>query len=224
MNNYTCQLCKQDTLMICIKDVYFFQCPNCMLVKRDLNDRLTTNEEVDRYNQHVNKVDDVGYQNYFKKYIEEGLSPFINDKYRCLDYGSGPEPVLKHVLERDYNLEVNIYDKYYSTDSSVLNEKYDIITCTEVIEHIDDIMGLFNQFNYLLEDEGILFIMTNFHNLSIKDSYGIEEFSDWFYIRDKTHVSFFNINTFKKICDVFNFKEIYTNNKNIIVLQKGDKI
>ncbi|MGL5021317.1 MAG: class I SAM-dependent methyltransferase [Mycoplasmatales bacterium] len=224
MYNNTCQLCNGDTLMICISDVNFFQCPTCMLVKRDLNDRLTANEEINRYNQHVNKIDDVSYQNYFKKYIEEGLVPYINNKYSCLDFGSGPKPVLKYVLERDYNLKVSIYDKYYSVDSSVLNKKYDIITCTEVVEHIDDIIGLFKQFSLLLNDDGILFIMTNFHNIKIKDNYGIKEFSDWFYIRDKTHVSFFNNNTFKKISNVFNFKEIYTNNKNIIVLQKGDKI
>ena len=51
--------------------------------------------------------------------------------------------------------------------------------------------------------------------------YSDDEFLKWFYIRDKTHISFYNRRTFEVIADMLNLKIIYTDNHRYITLKRG---
>ncbi|MDO9493204.1 methyltransferase domain-containing protein [Acetobacterium sp.] len=41
-----------------------------------------------------------------------------------------------------------------------LGKKYDLLTATEVVEHLDDPLDYFSLFENLLKDDGVLSIMT----------------------------------------------------------------
>ena len=52
-----------------------------------------------------------------------------------LDFGSGPGPALACML-RESGYEVALYDSFYEPDEAVLNDRYDFICATEVVEHL----------------------------------------------------------------------------------------
>ena len=43
---------------------------------------------------------------------------------------------------------------------------------------------------------------------------------NWWYLRDSTHISFFNYKTFSYLCELLQMKIIYFNDKDLIILQK----
>ena len=67
-------------------------------------------------------------------------------------------------------------------------------------------MEYFKLFTTLLKPQGILAVMTLFHQ---NDQ---EHFQDWFYIRDPSHISFFTRNTMEYIAKEVGLKIIYCDN------------
>lgn len=53
------------------------------------------------------------------------------------------------------------YDPYYRPDPEVLRDKYDLVTCTEVIEHDYDIVETFKKFSAMLYLGGALLVSTD---------------------------------------------------------------
>lgn len=107
------------------------------------------------------------------------------------DFGSGPSPVLAMILERNYHFSMDIYDLFYSPHKIYESQKYDLVTVTEVIEHLLNPLQYFHLFKILLKEDSILRIMTLFHP---KDR-GI--FVEWHYVRDMSHISFYTPKTMK---------------------------
>ena len=56
--------------------------------------------------------------------------------------------------------EASVYDIYFHPDRSVLDAKYDFITCTETAEHFGDPRGEFDRFDGRLRRGGWLGVMT----------------------------------------------------------------
>lgn len=65
----------------------------------------------------------------------------------------------------------------------------------------------------VLNDSGNLIIRTRLLN---EDT----DLSNWWYLRDQTHVCFFSYQTFEKICELLNLRIIYCNDVDLIILQK----
>ena len=110
--------------------------------------------------------------------------------------------------------DVDIFDLYYAIDKVYVNKSYDLITSTEVIEHLNNPLETFELFNKHLKPNGILSIMTLFHPKNR------DLFFDWHYIRDDTHVSFFTTKTLRVIAKMYDFKLIDTNDYRYAVFQK----
>jgi 2-polyprenyl-3-methyl-5-hydroxy-6-metoxy-1,4-benzoquinol methylase len=53
------------------------------------------------------------------------------------------------------------HDPYYRPDPEVLRDKYDLVTCTEVIEHDYDIVETFKKFSAMLYLGGALLVSTD---------------------------------------------------------------
>lgn len=215
-----CSICnsKTKTVKHSKTSVLFHECPTCQLITRELSDYFSHQEEVERYLQHQNSIDDSSYQNYFVQFIVETklLENKDNRIVNGLDFGSGPTPVLAHVLTHNYQVNMDIYDPIFSPNPVYENKLYDFITCTEVIEHIKNPLETFNLFNKLLVPNGLLAIMTQFHpnheNL----------FLDWFYIRDRSHISFFTLRTVETLAAKTGFTLAWMNQKNCVTLIKNN--
>jgi 2-polyprenyl-3-methyl-5-hydroxy-6-metoxy-1,4-benzoquinol methylase len=109
---------------------------------------------------------------------------------------------------------VDIYDLFYSPVRSYLTETYDLITLTEVLEHLEDPIHYFELFVKHLNENGILAVMTHFHTNNDVD------FLNWHYIRDRSHISFFTDRTFEILAKKANLQIIYTDHKKCITLRK----
>jgi SAM-dependent methyltransferase len=211
-----CHLCHQDTEKFIVKNRKFertyYKCKNCSFIFVEKDAVLKRDKELIRYNMHNNSIEDPLYRDYFNKFIEYSFLNLEGVK-KVLDYGSGPQPVLASVLrERGYN--VDIYDKYFSPEKIFEDRKYDLITMTEVIEHIYYPIEVFKEISAALKNGGYFAIMTNFHKNSL------EEFKKWWYIQDPTHIAFYNMDTFRYIGEKFGLKILKNNGKNIVIFKK----
>ncbi|MCR3955790.1 MAG: class I SAM-dependent methyltransferase [Gudongella sp.] len=184
----------------------FHQCRGCSFIWKDASIHVGPDEELEIYETHNNSIHDEKYVRYLKDFAEASVVPFAEEAEVGLDFGSGPEPVLSVLMERDYGISMDIYDKFYATEKVYNHKSYDLITSTEVVEHLDEPLKYFRLFREILKDKGILAIMTLFHP---QDR---ESFLDWFYIRDQSHISFYTPRTFEVISEKLGLDFIYTDN------------
>ena len=212
----TCELCGSNQLVHYQHPKFhmlFHECLNCEAIFKDIAHKITEKEELKVYNQHENSIDNIGYVNFLTNFLEGTLLKFL-DHGKILDFGSGPAPVLKQILERNDKFQVEIYDYYYAKHEEVFNHLYDAITSTEVFEHLWKPKETLLKLNKSLKADGILAIMTLFHPKNQA------EFFEWFYIRDPSHVTFYTPKTIEIISKQTGFKVIDTNDYRYITLKK----
>jgi len=140
----------------------YLQCNQCKLVY--VSPEFLPSKEVEKqeYDLHENSFEDEGYRKFLGKVLTP-LTPFIKDMkfgdLRGLDFGCGPAPVLASMLEEE-GVRMNMYDPFYAHNSLVLEQSYDVVTCTEAIEHFHAPHVEWALFNELVASGGILAIMT----------------------------------------------------------------
>lgn len=170
----------------------YYRCERCGLVHVAASDRLSTIAERERYLAHRNETPE--YREHLARFVEHAVVPCVPTGAHLLDYGSGPVPVLAGALkERGYG--VTCWDPHFAADRAALTRRYDAIVLHEVIEHIADATGAFEQLVGLLERDGRLIVRTR----PYPDS--PEEFAGWWYRADPTHVSFYSAATFRWVAE-----------------------
>ncbi len=163
-----------------------------------------------QYDQHNNSLENKGYVAMFERFLE----PLALDKpLDILEYGSGPGPVLATLLAQKGH-RVRLYDPIYAPQVLREDEQFDVITSTEVIEHIDDVLGVFEMWLAHLRPQGRIALMTQFHPQND------EAFGRWWYVRDPTHIGFFTPRTFDYLASKFGLKMLHIDTKSVVVLQK----
>jgi len=130
-----------------------------------------------------------------------------------LEFGSGPGPVFSELL-RQRGVNVDIYDKFYAPTPVYEGKQYDMITATEVLEHIADPLDIMHFFHQHLRPGGYLALMTQFHE---NDT---EAYLRWWYRRDPTHICFFSVQSLTLIAKLTGFKVMLTDEKKCLLLQK----
>ena len=105
------------------------------------------------------------------------------------------------------------YDLYFYPEEKYKKHLYDAIILEEVIEHLKDPMCVLNDLIPLLENGGKIIIRTNFIPTNIFEG-------KWWYLRDTTHISFFDIKTFKYISNLLPLAIIHCNDKDLIIFEK----
>ncbi len=213
--NEICKICGSETREFYDKqfDTNFYHCPNCEFISKDENSIISEVDELAIYNYHNNSIEDQHFVDYFKRFLDSAVMKHVGSGKKGLDFGSGPSPVLSMILERDYGYEMDIYDMFFSPEKTYIDKKYDLITCTEVIEHLKNPMEYFLLFKELLEGDGTLGIMTLFHANSD------EEFCNWHYRRDRSHISFFTEKTMKVIGEKIGLELVFTDNNRYSVFR-----
>ncbi len=212
MTTKNCWLCNCDGVLI--EEVFepkYFQCPNCDLIFIDDDFILNQKQEKERYSIHNNSLDNLGYVKMLNNFIVEAVAPFTNKLDSGLEFGCGPGPVLSQLLS-SMGIKMDIYDPYFFNDKSFESKKYDLITSTEVLEHVRNPKEVLDVLVSILNKNGILSIMTLFHDNC--------DFKTWWYRRDSTHICFYSSKTCYWIEKIFSIKIKYFNKKNICVWQK----
>ena len=193
-----CPLCKSSTLQYHTDKIRdYFQCPKCSLVFADPDNFLGREEEKERYELHENDPADEGYRRFLGQVLEP-LLPHLKPGMHGLDYGCGPGPALKLILE-EKDFAMAVYDPFYAPDESMLKRQYDFVTCTEVIEHFYHPQEDWLRLTQLIKPGGWLAIMTS---LLLPTT----DFNAWYYKTEPTHVMFYSPKTIKYIADNYRLK------------------
>ena len=174
---------------------------------------LTQLEEKKRYLHHENSSEDSGYTKFLKTLTDPLIKLLVPKRdFLGLDFGCGPSETLASLMEeKGYNF--NSFDPYFKNKKELLGLKYDAITCSEAIEHFAKPGVEWNRLLDLLKPGGILAIMTQLNSFKKK-------FSEWWYIRDLTHISFFSEETFEWLAKRNNLSSSFHGNSVIIFRKK----
>ena len=212
---HLCKICNTSTSEIVDnkKSLIYYRCEACGFVS--LSDSFMVNKvlEKEQYDHHNNSLENEGYVTMFENFIDNAIAPYLENIETALDFGSGPTPVFSVLLERR-GLIVDIYDLYYSPEKVYESKSYDLITSTEVFEHLSRPIEILEMLAEHLNERGYVALMTKFPP---KDD---QAFLDWWYRRDPTHISFFTPKSFELMAEKVGLKVLKTINENIVVFQK----
>jgi len=207
-----CPICQSRNLEAIETPKRYYFCRACAFIFLDRDEVLAREEEQYRYSLHENTIENAGYVRMFERFIEEGVAPFLKGRERVLDFGCGPGPVLAELLRRRY-LSVDCYDLYFFPDLDYRERKYDIITSTEVFEHLLNPVEVLKGLKESTKDNGVIAVMTKFHP-------GVKGFRNWYYRKDETHISFFNDKSVEALARICGLEIVMNNSRNIVVLKK----
>lgn len=194
-----CPLCSHHEASLFDKDKKrsFYQCLSCHLVYVPRNELISPAQEKDRYGAHENNEESEGYIHYLSK-IAGSIHGHLKPASTGLDFGSGKTTLLEKLLEEKGH-DVTSYDVFFHPDVLFKEKKYDFIILSEVIEHLRDPYLELTTLKSLLKEDGLLFIKTKL--------LPEQNFSNWFYKRDMTHVQFFSMKSFRWISVQMKFHE-----------------
>jgi SAM-dependent methyltransferase len=207
-----CPLCFTPSVIPYLKDKKrpYLQCSECDLVFVHPDFLPDVYTEKSEYDKHENSFEDEGYKNFLGKLLTP-LSSYIKHGQKALDFGCGPAAVLAKMLE-EKGLQVDTYDPFYAPFGEVLTKNFDIITCTEAIEHFHNPAKEWAMITAMLNPDGIVAIMT-------KRVIDKERFANWHYKNDPTHVSFFSDNTFAYLAQRDGFDIKFPSN-DVVLMKK----
>jgi SAM-dependent methyltransferase len=211
MHALSCPLCNEKNHQQAIQfqdKRNAFYCHNCFLIWVHPESFLNSDKEKERYLEHNNEETE-GYRNF----LQQAINPVkneLNNESLCLDYGCGPTAILSKILNENAVQCAN-FDPFFFP--KVPQNQYDFIFATECFEHFHSPKTEIVKLHGLLKSNGKLVIMTSFWNEETK-------FENWYYLRDKTHVSIFHIRTFEYIAKKWGLGISFTDNKRVVVLEK----
>ncbi len=191
---HICPLCHNGETSAYYTDKvrHYLQCPQCKLVFVNPEQRLDAQAEKAMYDLHENNPQDEGYRRFLSRMAEPMLQRLAPQSHG-VDFGCGPGPTLSLLLEQQGH-QVELYDHYYYPNQQVLQQSYDFVTATEVIEHLYTPDQVWQQWLTMLKPGGWLGVMT-------KMVIDVEAFADWHYKSDLTHVVFFSRDTFRFLAE-----------------------
>ena len=209
----TCPLCFNSNSTNQIKgadDRVYYKCENCFLIFVDTHFLPSADKELKRYNQHQNSIEDKHYVNFLNQAIQPSLN-FIHSTHHGLDYGCGKNAVLSQLL-LEYGIRCDNYDAFYYPE--LPNKWYDFIFCTETAEHFFFPEKEFLNMIARLNKNGYLILMTELWN-------NLDDFKNWYYTRDFTHVCFYHQHTINYIALKFNLNILFNDAKRVVIFSKN---
>lgn len=169
----------------------YWRCSYCQATYLDRHQLPAADVELDCYRHHQNDPADPHYRRFLSPAFYALVDRLGADAVEGLDYGSGEGSAMAAMLE-EVGYRVRRYDPYFQPDPTLLERRYDFITCTEVVEHFHEPCREFDRLNRLLRPGGWLVVLTTF----LEDD---AWFAQWHYRRDPTHVVFYKPPTFRCI-------------------------
>jgi hypothetical protein len=208
-----CKLCGENAKTIDNpENPAYYHCPDCDLIFISEKCFVNCEYELHRYKQHNNSIENRGYVDFLAGFLKAAEIDKMGKVENALDFGCGPEPVLQ-VLLNDMGIHTDIYDPYFFPVKIYIDKQYNLITSTEVFEHLKNPLETLTLLESLLAENGVLAVKTLFHTTC-------DDFKSWWYRRDSTHICFYSPRTFAWIEDRFNLKIKKMDNSSICVFQK----
>ena len=208
MITHNCPLCNSTASLFCDKPKHlFYKCNNCEGIFRPKHTFLTAEAEKEHYEKHNNDVFDKRYQAFVSPIVEAILHDF-SPEAKGLDFGSGTGPVIAKMLT-DKGFLVRNYDLFFANEPSLLNQKYNYVSCCEVMEHFHHPYQEFELLKNLLLPNGKLYCKTAVY-------YHQKPFENWYYKDDFTHVFIYQPKTLEWIKTEFHFSNLIIKEKLLV--------
>lgn len=210
-----CKICNHDTKVLLdtqLNQSYFY-CENCEFIALNDSFMVSLEREKAQYENHHNSLENSGYVQMFENFLDFFWQNFTCKDTDVLDFGSGPTPVLAHLVKKR-GATVDIYDKFYQPIMPPQTKKYDLITSTEVFEHLENPIETLTLLARYLKPNGHIAIMTLFHTNQK------EVFLHWWYRRDPTHISFYTPKTLAILGEACGLKRVKHDEKRIAVFSQ----
>ena len=188
---------------------HFYRCASCHLVFVPPNERLSKARERRHYLNHQNSPTDQKYRAFLDRLFTP-MNARLPPHSHGLDFGCGPGPAL-HLLFEEAGHTMRCYDPYFAPQKELLDNTYDFITLSEVVEHLYFPGEVFSQLLQMVVEGGRIGIMTRF---LLPDT----PIETWFYKNDETHVCFFSTQTF--VCMAKQFQAQLQLEDNVAILIK----
>ncbi len=196
----------------------YHRCAQCDLVFVDPKCRLSDEAEKARYDMHVNDYSE-HYISFLSRLANPMLAQLANRIINAdrqvvlsgLDFGSGKSQAMAELF-RHAGHDCQCYDIFYYPEHSLLDESYDFVIASEVIEHLYQPQTVFEQWLTMLKPNGILGVMTG---LRPDDN----KFANWWYKNDPTHVSLFSRKTFLYLQKQYHLSCLYEAG-NVLLFEK----
>lgn len=169
-------------------------------------------QEKAEYDKHENTVDDAGYRKFLSR-LSLPLSEQLPSGCKVLDFGCGEGPALIAMLnEQGFN--ATGFDIYYKNTPEVLQQSYQAICLTEVIEHLSDPLPILLMLWQQLNTGGILALMT-------KTVISQQRFSQWHYKNDPTHIAFYSDDCFRYLANKLKGEYVAVDNDVFFFVKTG---
>lgn len=210
---HLCPLCEETNTKFYFEDRrrQYFQCSRCELVFVPPEMRLDAVAEKAMYDLHDNDPEDERYRRFLSR-LADPLTERLEPNSHGLDFGCGPGPTLSLMLE-EAGHNMALYDVYYYPEQKALENRYDYLTSTEVIEHLYQPDKVWQQWLNLVKPGGWIGLMTKL----VKD---VEAFAGWHYKNDITHVCFYSRRTFQYLAERDKLQLEFIGN-DVILLRKA---
>lgn len=164
-----------------------------------------------RYREHNNSLEDPRYLAYLRR-TALSVADRLNLGAKGLDFGCGPVEGMKAILS-PLGFSVESYDPIFFPRPELLKNSYDFILCSEVAEHFFSPGEEFARLCELLREGGFLAVSSR---LAVSK----EQFAQWNYRRDPTHVVFYQRETVEWIARKFDLRLLELNDP-LWLLQKS---
>jgi len=210
-----CKICNSGTTYIIdIKTKKkYHKCLKCEYIFLNELFYIDYKAEKKHYDKHHNSFESLGYVKMFEDLIEEFVTPYEKDIDTSLDFGCGEGEVLAILLQNN-KIRCDRYDLFYFPKKTYEGKEYDLIVSTEVLEHLENPLKVLKELLSHVKTDGYLLLMSAFHPADD------EKFLKWWYIRDITHIGFFNLKTFEYLAGELSLKILKHNSKNTIIFKK----
>ncbi|MBM4152858.1 MAG: class I SAM-dependent methyltransferase [Kiritimatiellaceae bacterium] len=175
----------------------FLFCPVCDFVFVPPAFHESPEQEKLRYTFHQHSLNDPGYRSFLERLFQP-LKSRLAPNAHGLDFGCGQFPTLS-VLFEEAGLSCDNYDLYFAPNRAVFEKTYDVLTCSETIEHFARPREEFERFLQRVKPGGWIGIMTQLRDEA-------PSFENWFYKNDVTHVGFFSRATFHYLAQTYGLR------------------
>jgi SAM-dependent methyltransferase len=172
----------------------YLQCARCDLVFVPQEQLPDPAFELAHYRMHNNSPNDPGYRRFLSRTLK-AVVEHLPAPARGLDFGCGPGPALPTMF-RELGYEMRQYDPLFCDDASVLDEEFNFVCATEVVEHVHWPHEVYKRLFSRLKPGGCLAVMTK--RLSSQAA-----FARWHYKNDPTHVRFYSDRTMRFVAQMF---------------------
>ncbi len=212
--NAICKICETVSVFFYADQRSFYKCPECSLIFT--NDYPPRDKEDGHYKSQWEDTQ----AEFWKSQVDVLLQMAQNYLHpqNILDFGSGSGELAQELKSRGYTVTalepmVNGYlkDQNYS-------QPFDLIIALEVVEHLHDLWGEIQEIDKVLAPGGIFLCSTALSNEFIDLDNAPQQFADWWYKDDFTHVNFFCNTALARLGDRMNWDiDIYANKAFVVV-------